>query len=1046
MATEAQIIQRESAGNPFIGWTGVDLSSAPLDEFGFPIWSGAPGPKGRSHAAGLYQFEPQTWARYAGPLGIKDFSPASQKRVYDAARAAEGDAPWAASEPQREGFYGGALHVNVRPQKDDPLPPPMFLNALLAGNDPTVQEDQVGEQTASNLLDSLLAGGAGSPQSAGTPAAAAIVPPAIPRVVVPPQVTAEPIEPIPTAPIEKIGGHFLDGLLSGASTGFAERPSGAPPPGPMTPNGTIRNQPVAPAPQRDAIPLDTEVRADPGVLDRLLTQAGTVPSRETDTAISAKQQLSGNEPLIGIGAGGTLTGRLPAMAEALTPYMLGAAPAGSMSAGMRLPALRGRGGPPERIEPPPIGHNQPPEGMTIEQGEAAPAGGGKPLPTEPPAGGGTGGESSEMRTARRGALAGVEDRLDQIALDNTADRVATFKFLREGLPETYDANAKARIESWLENDHGPGTVPPTEEDLRLINEVIRPSQLRSAAMYRKLKGEGYAQDLTDEDLIEGYLHRIVVGKSADIAGGGHLDPFSRGVRNLAKRSSSMRERSADLAGKSMRQIEEETDIRYVHDPLLATLYNEMRLRQVTRNVEALDAMMPDLEAGGWASREHQPGWRQSKIPSLKNWWFAPAPKGKASIADAFDDFYSHAKVLDLGEGRLARALESANHWATASLFFDPRAHMWNRFNDFWMARGWDWGQPAAYGRVARSMLRAGRDISHLDKAYLTALRSGLSLRYGDVASRNFWDVLTRKAASELGGWEGAKDIARTIGVEPVKALFNYMQKAMWSFDDMLQLGRVYELMESKGLSMEEAIRQLKRDMPPYRIPTEVMGSRTVSRLMQDRNLMVFNHYHYAKMKQLANAVRDVVRSGDRDAAGRLFAMAVMGAIVVPVAGMALRAMTGDKNARFRQAGVTGIAASPVQAASQFVEKGWTGAQEELSRVLSSLMTPAPATEEMVEQAITGRDTFTGKRIRSEGQNPLVQGVQSAVHAARRIDPARSLDDLLTGKGRGGMPWWTAIGGTTQTEDAAARQRRGEAYGQRSGVRDWYRFLQQHGLQ
>ncbi len=85
-----------------------------------------------------------------------------------------------------------------------------------------------------------------------------------------------------------------------------------------------------------------------------------------------------------------------------------------------------------------------------------------------------------------------------------------------------------------------------------------------------------------------------------------------------------------------------------------------------------------------------------------------------------------------------------------------------------------------------------------------------------------------------------------------------MQKAMWSFDDMLQLGRVYEMMESKGLSMPEAIQQLKRDMPPYRIPTEVMGSRTASRLLQDRTLAVFNHYHYAKMKQIANAVRDVV--------------------------------------------------------------------------------------------------------------------------------------------------------------------------------------------
>lgn len=78
-----------------IGVGGTDLTNAKLDENGFPIWGG----KGDSHAAGAYQFQPKTWATYAKQLGIHDFSPASQDRVFAAAHAAEGWGPWAPFNP-----------------------------------------------------------------------------------------------------------------------------------------------------------------------------------------------------------------------------------------------------------------------------------------------------------------------------------------------------------------------------------------------------------------------------------------------------------------------------------------------------------------------------------------------------------------------------------------------------------------------------------------------------------------------------------------------------------------------------------------------------------------------------------------------------------------------------------------------------------------------------------------------------------------------------------------------------------------------------------
>ena len=166
--SEQDIIQRESGGKPYVGWSGVDLSSAPLDENGFPIWKGAAGPQGWSHAAGLYQFQPGTWATYAKPLGVKDFSPESQKKVYDAARAAEGGKPWQASAGTRDYVDPeGLQHVAIHPAKPDEATPDALLAMLMAGP-VKVPEQATPSDHPDQLLDSLLAGTLGGQQQQGS--------------------------------------------------------------------------------------------------------------------------------------------------------------------------------------------------------------------------------------------------------------------------------------------------------------------------------------------------------------------------------------------------------------------------------------------------------------------------------------------------------------------------------------------------------------------------------------------------------------------------------------------------------------------------------------------------------------------------------------------------------------------------------------------------------------------------------------------------------------------------------------------------------------
>jgi muramidase (phage lysozyme) len=71
----------------------------PRDQYGFPQWQGSSATGLGSHGAGAYQFEPKLWGEFAPGLGVKDFSPESQDRVFAAAVDRYGITPWKTNRP-----------------------------------------------------------------------------------------------------------------------------------------------------------------------------------------------------------------------------------------------------------------------------------------------------------------------------------------------------------------------------------------------------------------------------------------------------------------------------------------------------------------------------------------------------------------------------------------------------------------------------------------------------------------------------------------------------------------------------------------------------------------------------------------------------------------------------------------------------------------------------------------------------------------------------------------------------------------------------------
>jgi len=109
-----------------IGYGGADLSHAPLDASGFPIWPGRPGPAGISHAAGVGQMEPALWKetvdRHFG--GHADFhDPEQQAAVVRAAYADHGMRPWASNPMLMARIGTGGSAAPVPFAYDDIYPP-----------------------------------------------------------------------------------------------------------------------------------------------------------------------------------------------------------------------------------------------------------------------------------------------------------------------------------------------------------------------------------------------------------------------------------------------------------------------------------------------------------------------------------------------------------------------------------------------------------------------------------------------------------------------------------------------------------------------------------------------------------------------------------------------------------------------------------------------------------------------------------------------------------------------------------------------------------
>jgi len=428
-------------------------------------------------------------------------------------------------------------------------------------------------------------------------------------------------------------------------------------------------------------------------------------------------------------------------------------------------------------------------------------------------------------------------------------------------------------------------------------------------------------------------------------------------------------REATIVDGKVPDIESHAPYRYLKDSLASQALAIMALRKQSRDLEFANNLIKSELFKQVGHGPDQPlkdlpdGWKVpaslDKIPQLRGWHFDP------KTAAIIEDF---AKVWD------NHLLSKMSNAVVKNMMLNPIPHIFNEVMHLWNARGFTSWVPLTGGwsSLASSGGKAWRDVGNQTQFYRDVIREGGSILGADPRNKYF-DTLQKEASKDyfktpemersLGNL--AKKLGTTVG-DLYNGISNKSQQAMWFTRDVMYVQWIHEIMgrheKSTGSKMElkDAIIEAERHMPNYRMPSEVLGSRGLSKILRNPNVSMFSRYHYGMVKSLVNTIKDINPQNLKSPEGRkhfrqgvdsMLAIGVAMAVVYPLMDKLAQAMFGE-GAEQRRAGPYHL----IHAAEQVI-KG--------ERDASALIWPVFTFNPMLltlGQAAFNKNIFTGKQI------------------------------------------------------------------------------------
>ena len=622
----------------------------------------------------------------------------------------------------------------------------------------------------------------------------------------------------------------------------------------------------------------------------------------------------------------------------------------------------------------------------------------------------------------------VDNALYRLGNHDTASKVEAKQFLDDVPDAIKDPKVQERLtqalEERLKNPDAP--IPP---DLQEAYDAYKPWAERQRAAIneiRQLKQKAGMPTDYDEDV--GYVPRYRVGHSPGFDEAGLHLPGDKQRSTLAGGKSSLKTKSKsefnrqfhvvtdadgresfvdgpvqaeDPTGRPYAKVRQATieeietatagDVKYHKNALVNTMVRALDDEKTLRNLKVLEELKSTLKKQGLA---FQRSWHDADgvrrfnkqnaipegmvevthIPQLEGWYL------RKDIAEAFQDYHPlpHEPEADV--------IQKINRLATASLFATPFPHIGNVGAMWITGRGWDWMNPGAYPRAMKAGARALQEVLTLGPGYRQMLREGSALRAADDATRNFHESMLKAAGHEIeSNPQTFKALAKAFGVgsmtpaDVVRTIYNASHRMLWTANDVMMLQRQFEL-EAKGMKTRDAIAEAEKWIANYRVPPQVMKSRSMSRLLTNNHAIVFGRYEYGKWRALGEMAKPFLgkaTGAERlDRLGKIMALGILTTFVYPKMDAMLSKATGNPDAQVRRGGEAAI----VDALSPS-EKEWPERMGSLISVSPFLQAPA--------EILNNRYGFTGQPIIEPQASPAGAAAEAVEGASQYVMPAAS---------------------------------------------------------
>lgn len=512
--------------------------------------------------------------------------------------------------------------------------------------------------------------------------------------------------------------------------------------------------------------------------------------------------------------------------------------------------------------------------------------------------------------------------------------------------------------------------------------------------------------------------------------GQKIEPGSKMIRDGA---------TWKLEQATTQEIEQTAGIQYSKNVMANRLDNLTKLQSAVRNARFLEGVKQSPDWSKIATKVTEVAsppktgsrqWRVPKSMQFRDYYMEPR------IADALDDFLGGMKDMD----GLRSGIDKVGSVIKGSIFFNPLPHLANVFNHYvvskgavGMARDLTVGAPKQFN----AGIRAVRAVATQNEDFIQALREGASLPYGRMMTRDLHQTLIKALGDDVvknpKQWD---TIAKAFGyanpVEWVKGVYRMSSKALWAGGDVLNMMRIFEIMETKGETMAKAIRHSETHMPNYRVPGQVAGSRSVAQTLQSPLLTMFGRYQYNRLASYGAMTKELVSKGvpPKDRAEALDQLAMLGFYtfgVYQAYDWIAQQLTGNENASVTRAGASHIPTMIGEIA---------GGEKSISQGLQSTFTPGPLVSALPEVAF-GNYMWNGKPIAR--MDDLRRGDEQFLYDIERyigskISPLGMAGDVIEGRKGGGQTAWAQLGIRSPTDQQVAAKKKYQANDTKNAIK------------